>query len=112
MTAAMNLEITPKELAEMMKRGDKVRLIDVREPWEYELTRIEGSELIPMGDVPARLPELYRDEESRLVCICHYGQRSMSVADWLRRNGIEDAQSLAGGVEAWRREVDATIPGY
>ena len=86
-------------------------LLDVREPWEHEAARIEGSTLMPMGDVPSRAyAEL--DPDAHIVVVCHHGQRSLAVAMWLRREGFERAQSLAGGIEEWSRVVDASVPRY
>lgn len=105
-----NLEITASELKNRLDQGDKMLVVDVREPWEYELCRIEGAKLIPMGTVPANLQALDVDED--VICYCHHGQRSLDVAVWLRGQGIESAKSLAGGIERWSVEVDPTVPRY
>ncbi len=105
------MEITPQELRERMAHGERVRLLDVREPWEHQTARIEGAELIPMADVPANLPRL-DGEEAPLVIYCHHGIRSMNVAAWLRRQGVEHAQSLQGGIDRWSREIDPAVPRY
>jgi rhodanese-related sulfurtransferase len=85
-------------------------LLDVREPWEFQTCHIEGALPIPMNSVPARLQEL--DEEAPIVCICHHGARSMSVAAFLERNGFTEVHNLSGGVHAWAREVDPAMPTY
>ncbi len=105
------LELTPLELQERIIRGDRVRLVDVREPWEFQAARIEGAELIPMADIPANLPRL-DGEEAPLVVYCHHGVRSMNVAVWLRRQGVDHAQSLQGGIDRWSREIDPAVPRY
>ncbi len=80
-------------------------LLDVREPWEHATAHIEGSVLIPMGEIPARaFQEL--DPEAHIVTICHHGVRSMNVAVWLRNQGFEQTQSLRGGIDAWSAEAD------
>jgi len=94
----------------VLKDG-KTRLIDVREPWEFATAKIEGSVLIPMGDVPGRAHQEL-DPDERLVVLCHHGMRSLNVTVWLRNQGFENAQSLRGGIEAWSAEVDATVPRY
>ena len=104
------LEIVPQEAAELLKKGKGVLLVDVREPWEYEICRIEGAKLIPMGTIPANLQML--DTEDEVICYCHRGMRSLDVAVWLRRQGVEKARSLAGGIERWAAEVDSTVPRY
>ncbi len=103
-------EISPAEAAQILReRG--VRFVDVREPWEFATTRIEGSLPIPMGEVPTRAhKELDIDE--RLVIVCHHGVRSMNVTAWLRRQGFEKAQSLRGGIDAWSVEVDPKVARY
>ena len=94
----------------MLKNGE-ARLIDVREPWEFQAARIDGSVLMPMGDVPARAYQEL-DPDERLLVVCHLGQRSLSVAAWLRDQGFEQAQSVAGGIDAWSRLVDPSIGRY
>lgn len=108
----LDFEITATELASQLAHGNpaKIVLLDVREPWEYETAKIDGSAWIPMGEIPGRLQEL--DPEAHIVAICHAGVRSMNVAVWLRNQGIEQAQSLRGGIDAWSREVDPQVPRY
>jgi rhodanese-related sulfurtransferase len=104
------LEITVAELQRRRTAGDKMLLVDVRERWEYDICRIEGATLIPMGTIPANLQSLDGDED--VICYCHYGQRSLDVAAWLRAQGIESARSLAGGIDRWSIEVDPKVPRY
>jgi rhodanese-related sulfurtransferase len=104
------LEISVGELQEKKKAGESFLLIDVREPWEYDLCRIAGAKLIPMGTIPANLQQLDGDEQ--VICYCHHGQRSLEVAAWLRAQGVEQAQSLAGGIERWSLEIDPSVPRY
>jgi len=108
----LDFEITAPELASQLADGNpaKIVLLDVREPWEYATAKIDGSTLIPMGEIPGSLQEL--DPEARIVAICHAGVRSMNVAVWLRNQGVEQAQSLRGGIDAWSREVDPLVPRY
>jgi len=104
------LEITVSELQKKIKAGDSFLLIDVREPWEYETCRIEGAQLIPMRNIPANLQQLDVDQD--VICYCHHGQRSLDVAAWLRAQGIESAQSLAGGIDRWSLEIDPSVARY
>ncbi|MGO9336765.1 MAG: rhodanese-like domain-containing protein [Terracidiphilus sp.] len=106
----LDYEISNSEAAALLKAG-KARLIDVREPWEFETAHIADSVLMPMGDVPARAHQEL-DPDERIVVICHHGMRSMNVAVWLRNQGFEQAQSLAGGIDAWAAEVDPAVPRY
>ena len=109
----MNYEISTQELKELLAEGRDKRciLLDVREPWEHEEAHIEGSILMPMGDVPGRAHQEL-DPESQIITICHHGVRSMSVTAWLREQGFEKAQSLRGGINAWSTEIDASVPKY
>lgn len=109
----VNYEVSTRELKELLASGAKngLVLLDVREPWEHEEARIEGSILMPMGDVPSRAHQEL-DPESHIVAICHHGVRSMSVTAWLRDQGFERAQSLRGGIDAWSAEIDASIQRY
>jgi rhodanese-related sulfurtransferase len=106
----LEFEISAKEAADLLREG-KARFIDVREPWEFETARLPGSVLMPMGDVPARAHQEL-DPDERLVILCHHGMRSLNVAVWLRNQGFEQAQSLAGGIDAWSAEVDPLIARY
>jgi rhodanese-related sulfurtransferase len=106
----LDYEISPTKAAALLK-DNAARLIDVREPWEFETARIEGSVPMPMGDVPARAHQEL-DPDERLVIVCHHGQRSLNVAMWLRNQGFEQAQSLAGGIDAWSGQVDPAVARY
>lgn len=108
--AELPLEISPQEAVALLSKGKGVLLVDVREPWEYETCRIEGATLIPMGTVPANLQAL--DTDGEVICYCHHGMRSLDVAAWLRRQGIDTARSLAGGIDRWSQEIDPKVPRY
>jgi rhodanese-related sulfurtransferase len=96
-----------------MDAGEKVRLIDVREPVEFQITRIEGAELVPMNTVPAALQKLEAQaDEGTLIVFCHHGVRSLQVVNWLRQQGLEACQSMAGGINRWSLEVDGAVPRY
>ena len=106
----LDYEISPVDAATLLTEK-KARFIDVREPWEFATAKIDGSVLMPMGDVPARTHQEL-DPDERLVILCHHGQRSLNVAVWLRNQGFEQAQSLRGGIDAWSTEVDASVGRY
>lgn len=107
------LEISPVELQARMDRGDSVAIVDVREPGEYAMTRLEGSELVPMGTVPANLQKLEAMADERpLAILCHHGVRSLQVTVWLRSRGVQNCFSVAGGIDRWSREVDSGVPRY
>ena len=104
--------LSVRELAEWLadEQRPKPVLLDVREPWEQQICRIEGSELMPMRTVPARANELEPDRDT--VCVCHHGGRSAQVAMFLERQGFRNVYNLTGGVDAWARLVDKTMPTY
>jgi rhodanese-related sulfurtransferase len=105
------LEISPGEVKSRLEKGDPLRLIDVREPEEHAICRIEGARLIPMRAIPQHLNEL-DDDGAPLIVYCHHGVRSLNVVDWLRRQGLADCQSLAGGIDLWSLTVDPSMPRY
>ena len=105
------LEITPGEVKKRLDAGEKVRLIDVREPFEFQQCHIEGSELIPMRTVPQALPSL-EAEDAPLIVFCHHGMRSLQVVSWLREQGVEQCVSMTGGIDCWSLEIDSTVPRY
>ena len=107
----MEIEISAKEYAALRGTENAPLLLDCREPVEYEMARLEGSVLMPMGDIPSRANQEL-DPDQHIVVLCHHGQRSMHVALWLRQQGFESAQSLAGGIEEWSRSVDPAVPRY
>jgi rhodanese-related sulfurtransferase len=106
----LDFEISAPETADLL-RENKIRLIDVREPWEFQTARIEGSLLMPMGDIPSRANQEL-DPEEHLVVFCHSGVRSMNVTVWLRNQGFERVQSLRGGIDTWSVEVDPKVARY
>jgi len=107
----MDLEITIDQLKQHLATPQPPVLLDVREQWEYDTAHIEGATLIPMQEIPARaFKEL--DEDTPILVLCHHGARSLSVAVWLRNQGFEQAQSVSGGIDAWSRSIDPTVPRY
>ena len=109
----MDFEIHPQEVHGLLNNGGTVKLIDVREPHEHQVCRIEGSELIPMGTVPQHLTRLEDEaEDAQLIVYCHHGMRSLNVVAWLREKGVQNCVSMAGGIDAWSLVVDANVPRY
>ena len=106
----MDYEIQAEEVKRLRDAGEKFTFLDCREPWEYQIARIEGTWHIPMQDIPARIQEL--DPDDHIVVVCHHGVRSMNVTAWLRQQGYENAQSMSGGIDRWSRAVDSTVPIY
>src|SRR6478735_7467039 len=108
--ASNSLEISAVELKQRLDRGEKLRIIDVREPNEWQINRIPGAQLIPLGDIPRRYAELDPDEE--IVVQCKMGGRSAKAADFLRSVGFKRVLNLRGGILEWIDKVDPTQPKY
>ncbi len=102
--------MTPTELERLRAAGELWQLLDVREPWEVDLARVDGTRNIPMGELPARLAEL--DREQPIAVLCHSGGRSARVAALLAQQGFVRIANVTGGIDAWSVEVDSTIPRY
>jgi rhodanese-related sulfurtransferase len=102
--------ISPIELNERLKNGEKVNLIDVREVWEYEIAHLEEARLLPLSQFNEWAGSLNPEEE--LVVMCHHGIRSANVCMFLLRNGFEKVINLDGGIDLWSKEVDANVPLY
>jgi len=107
----MDYEITVQEVKAKLIAEENFILLDVREPWEFETSKIEGARLMPMGDVPSRAHQEL-DPEDHVVVMCHHGVRSMNVTAWLRQQGFDKAQSMRGGIDAWARQIDGKVPMY
>ena len=107
----MNM-LTPQELHGWLAdaRRPAPFLLDVREPWEFAIGHIAGAINIPLASIPARQQEVPDDQP--VVCICHHGMRSAQVAMFLAQQGFEPLYNLSGGVAAWSRTVDASLPAY
>ena len=104
-------EMDAATLRQYLERCDTPPLLlDVRQPWEFDVCRIEGSQLIPMGQLPRKLAEL--DPEQETVVICHHGIRSRSVGRFLEQQGFSKVINLSGGVDQWAKQVDNTMPTY
>ena len=105
------VEIRPQEVKRRLDTGEKLRMIDVREVFEFQQARIDGAELIPMRSVPQALSSL-ESEERPIIVFCHHGIRSLQVVSWLREQGVENCTSMAGGIDRWSLEIDSSVPRY
>jgi adenylyltransferase/sulfurtransferase len=109
-SAGAGWDIEPRELKARLDHGDALRLIDVREPHELEISRIEGADLIPLGQLAGRLSELNSADE--IVLFCKAGTRSARALELLASAGFRKMKNLHGGINAWAREVDTRLPVY
>lgn len=103
-------QLKPTELKAKLQENESVFLLDVREPFEFNFAHIEGSQLIPLNQIPARLRELDMDRD--IVVICHHGIRSLQAANFLAQVGFMNVSNLLGGIDAWSLECDSSIPRY
>jgi len=109
-SAGRDWDISATELAERIQHGEKMRLIDVREPHELEISYIAGAELFPLGELASRLPEL--DSAQEMVVFCKAGTRSRRALELLVSAGFRKVKNLKGGINAWAEEVDLSLPVY
>ncbi len=106
----VEFDVTPVALKSSIDRGEQLLLLDVREPYEYQLCHIGGTTLIPLGQLQARMNELEKDKE--MVVYCHTGIRSTQAVAFLRQAGFTNARNLQGGIDAWARQLDPSMPRY
>ena len=106
----MSFTITPKELKARIDKGEQLVLLDVREPWENSLAKLEGSVLVPLGTLPQSLSRLDRNAE--IIAYCHHGMRSADATGFLLQQGFPNVKNLVGGIDAWSIQVDGSIPRY
>jgi rhodanese-related sulfurtransferase len=103
------IQMTPQDLQERIRQDPPPLILDVREPWEYQKARIEGSVLVPMREIPGHMDSLPRDQE--IIVVCHHGVRSMQVLYFLSQQGFTRLRNLMGGIDAWS-SVDPKVPRY
>lgn len=107
------LEVTAEAVKQRIDAGESLHLIDVREPNEFAICKIEGAKLVPMRSVPGELQDLEKlSAGAALIVFCHHGVRSMNVVHWLREQGVENCASMQGGIDAWSLAVDPSVPRY
>jgi len=104
------IQTTPLEIKKRLEGGETLFLLDVREPQEFAYARIEGAQLIPLGELPARHHELETDGE--IVVYCHHGIRSLQAVYFLIQMGFKRVKNLAGGIDAWSIQADPQVPRY
>jgi len=107
------MEVSPQEVKRRLDSGEKLLLIDVREPEEFQMARIAGAELIPMRSIPAALQQVEaKADAGALIVFCHHGVRSLQVVNWLREQGVAECQSMSGGIDLWSALVDPSVGRY
>ena len=106
-------DVRPRELRDYLNAADEEPLLlDVREPWEFEICHIKGSTLVPMNSVPAAITSGDLPNDREIIVVCHHGIRSRQVAMYLQHMGYEHVINLAGGIDAWAQDVDRDMATY
>ena len=105
-------EVTPRQVKAMAEDGEDFVLLDCREPREYHVAHIAGSQLLPLSEAAERLSELEAYRGRKVVVHCHHGGRSLRMAAMLRQQGFEDVTSMAGGIDLWAIDIDSSLPRY
>ncbi len=106
------LHIDVRSVKELLDGGEDFLLLDCREQNEYDLVRIDGSRLIPLGEIPGRLAELEPYRDKRIVAHCHHGGRSLQITQWLRNEGFSNVQNMMGGIDSWALLIETHLPRY
>jgi adenylyltransferase/sulfurtransferase len=102
--------LQPKEAAELIKLDKSLRIIDVRENWEYEIVHLPQSELMPLSNFQNHIVNLKKEDV--LLVYCHHGVRSASICNYLKSNGFNNVINLAGGINAWASDIDSNMLTY
>ncbi len=110
MSSSYPLEITVQEAYRLVKNSPRVKIIDVREPFERDICSVAGADPIPMKQIPENMLTLPRDQH--LLLLCHHGGRSMRVTQFLRAQGFENVTNIAGGIDAWASEIEPGMAKY
>lgn len=112
MSVPLPMETDCASVKAMLDRGEPFLLLDCREASEHAQVHIPQAQLIPMGELPARLGELAAHQNAPIVVHCHHGGRSLRVANWLRQQGFAHAQSMKGGIDDWAVSIQPGLPRY
>ncbi|MFA5121469.1 rhodanese-like domain-containing protein [Zavarzinia sp.] len=105
-------QLPPEGLAEKLARGETPYLLDVREPWEFEICHLAGAVNLPLGLLARQFDPTVLPEGREVVVICHHGMRSLQAAMWLQSRGVEGVLNLAGGIDRWAATVDPAMARY
>ncbi len=106
------LHIDVRSVKDMLDAGEDFLLLDCREQNEYALVHIDGSQLVPLSEIPNRLAELEPYRDKRIVAYCHHGGRSLQVTQWLRNRGFGKIQNMMGGIDSWALLIETSLARY
>jgi rhodanese-related sulfurtransferase len=102
--------ISPKDAKKLIEQNSSLKLIDVREPWEHNRAKLDNSQLIPLKEFPNHLDK-FEPKDSFLI-YCHHGTRSFYACAYMMQQGFKEVYNLEGGIDAWSRNVDNSVPKY
>ena len=102
--------ILPKEVKQLIEKESSLKLIDVRESWEYKLAKLENSQLIPLRELTNHMEKL--EPNDILLIYCHHGSRSFYACAYMLQQGFKEVYNLEGGIDAWSKVIDKSIPKY
>ena len=111
-TKIKQLKITTMEVAKKIQKAEEFLFIDVRDNEEYTLAKIQGTKLIPLTELPSKMPELDKFKDREVIVHCHHGGRSMTAAKFLHQSGFKNVKSMDGGIDAWSLLIDESVPRY
>jgi adenylyltransferase/sulfurtransferase len=106
------MDVTPREVKAMQERGEKFRLVDVRELDEWKTVKIDGAELVPLSQFQQQATAKLDDPDEKIVLYCHHGMRSARAQGYLKSQGYTDVLNLTGGIDAWALQVDPAMKRY
>lgn len=104
--------VTVRDLASGLENNEVIHIVDVRDPWERAIAKLEDHQHIPLGELPERFGEIRPPDGALVVVYCHHGVRSLAAAEFLKQRGLEGVVSLDGGIDAWAHHVDPKTPIY
>lgn len=110
--AELPLEVDVQQVKVLLDEGMEFLFLDCRQPEEHATAAIDGTTLIPMGELQDRISELEEYRDARIIVHCHHGGRSLRVTHWLRGQGFAKVQNMAGGIDAWSEQIDPNVPRY
>ena len=106
------IDIDVQSVKKLLDDNEPLLFLDCREPGEVATAKIDGTVHIPMREIPARISELQPHQQGRVIVHCHHGGRSLRVTQYLRQQGFDKAQNMAGGIDAWSLAIDPSVPRY
>lgn len=106
------MQISVQDVHAKLQSGEPLLLLDVRNPEEYAICKLEGSQLIPLGELVGRVGEIEVGSQEPIIVYCHHGVRSLHATMFLKQSGFENVLSMTGGIDAWSMQIDPATKRY